>query len=256
MRIRILGCGPSNGMPSLNRGFGLCDSQNPKNIRTRSAALIKLTNQTNILIDADPEIRQQLLNADNPVVDAVLFTHSHYDHMGGADDLRTLSERINKPLPVYLTQTDANHFQSMLNYLFQKKERIQLFDMRIIEFYQPFYIAGYEIIPIMQEHGEGEFSTGYKVGSKFAYSTDVKKMEKRGFDLLTGLDTWVLGGTTRKVNNKHINLDEALTWINTLKPRQVYLTHMGMRMDYETLCNELPLSIRPAYDGLEFDVNE
>lgn len=255
MKIRILGCGPSYGMPSLSRGFGLCDPVNPKNTRTRSSLLLE-TGKTNILFDSDPEIRLQLLRAGRPNVDAVIYTHAHYDHMGGADDLRAFLNEHHLRLPVYLTDHDEHHFKEQMQYLIKPSENQSdkpTFVLHKINAYEPFTINGdVQIMPILQYHGE-DLSMGYRIGD-FAYSTDVKRMDPKGFELLKGIKTWVLGVVTTKENNKHIHLEEALRWIDLIKPDQVYLTHMGARMDYETLCNQLPLYIRPAYDGMELEV--
>ena len=115
MKIKILGCGPSFGVPSLNRGFGSCDPKNPKNFRLRSSALIQ-NNGKNILIDSGPDIRLQLLRAGSPKLDAVLYSHAHYDHMGGADDLRTALVENQEVLPLYLSETDLKMFQNMFHW--------------------------------------------------------------------------------------------------------------------------------------------
>ena len=117
--------------------------------------------------------------------------------------------------------------------------------------YKPFKINELEIVPILQNHGQ-DWSMGFKIGH-FAYSTDVLTMEQKGFDLLRGIKTWVLGVTTREPSNKHVCLPEALKWIDDIHPERVYLTHMGTRMDYNTLCNELPSHVRPGYDGFSFN---
>ena len=114
MKIRILGCGPSQGIPSISRGFGLCDENNPKNIRTRTSALIYTNDNQNILIDTSPEIRIQLLRAGMPKIDAILYTHAHYDHMGGANDLYAWAMDKKITLPIYLTLQDAERFKQQI----------------------------------------------------------------------------------------------------------------------------------------------
>lgn len=255
MKIRILGCGPSNGVPSLSRGFGACDAHNPKNIRTRSSALITTNENQNILIDTGPEIRLQLLKANNPKIDALFFTHIHYDHMGGVNDLSAFLLDKHDKIPVYLTEETARYFKAQLSYLFNTNT--EPFELNIVKPYEPFFVGQTKVIPIKQYHGN-LISIGYRIDN-FAYSTDVKSMEDMGFELLKGIKTWVLGVVSSKKDPnkpesiKHIYLDEAIKWIENIKPEKAYLTHMGQKMDYETLCKTLPAYIRPVYDGFEFE---
>ena len=252
MQIKILGCGPSYGVPSLSRGYGDCEPSNPKNFRLRSSLLIR-EQGTNILIDSGPEVRLQLLSAGNPDLKAVLYTHEHYDHMGGADDLRADISEKTGDLPVYMAKTAVPHFKNMLEYLFQPNaHQKSIFDLHIVKPYQKFQIENLEILPIPQKHGESD-SMGYRIGD-VAYSTDVISMEEKGFEALKGIKVWILGVVTPIKNDKHINLDTALEWIDRIQPERVYLTHMGSRMDYDKLCATLPPHIRPAYDLMEIEV--
>ena len=253
MQIRILGCGPSYGVPSLNRGFGNCDPTNPKNFRLRSSVLIR-DKGTNILIDSGPEVRLQLLYAGRPKLNAVLYTHEHYDHMGGADDLRSIvAQQENASLPVYLPKSALTHFKNMLEYIFQPHTQgTNVFSINTIRPYHSFQVNDVQILPILQRHGNGT-SIGYRIGD-FAYSTDVISMGEKAFRSLQGVKVWILGVVTPIPNNKHINIATALKWIERVKPERAYFTHMGLRMDYERLCSELPPNIRPVYDGMEIEI--
>ncbi len=257
MKVRILGSGPSIGVPSLCFGFGACNPINPKNTRTRTSALVQTDDNINILIDTSPEMRMQLLAAGNPHIDALIYTHCHNDHMGGADDLYGLMMRRTDRIPIYMQQSDADYFRGKLYYLLAGKHK---FDIHVIEPYNPFYIGNNKIIPILQEHGrnyanETVFSLGYRLNN-FAYSTDVRTMDETAFATLQNLDTWILGGITKRINHKHVNLDRAFEWINQLKPRQTYFTHLCEDWDYDEMCRLLPENIYPAYDGLEININQ
>ncbi len=247
MKITILGCGPSYGMPSLSRGFGECDPLIPENRRTRTAAVIEI-NGYNILIDSGPDIREQLLRTGIRKIDALLYTHAHYDHMGGADDLRSLFTKEGQKLPVFGVKKDLKAFKSLLSYLFEHSDNKSFFELHEIRTGKPFLFNGISIVPILQQHGN-DTSVGYRIG-QLAYSTDVKFISEDGFGALSGISTWVLGVVTKTLNTKHINLDEARAWINRIQPQQTYLTHMGAKMDYRRLCDELPENIRPCYDGM------
>ncbi len=251
MKITILGCGPSYGVPSLSRGFGDCDPLTPENKRSRTAAVIEV-NGYNILIDSGPDIREQLLRTGIRKIDALLYTHAHYDHMGGADDLRVLFQETNQKLPVYGVKKDLIAFKSLLSYLFEHSDNKNIFELHEIESGQAFMIYDIPVIPILQQHGSTT-SIGYRI-QDFAYSTDVKAINETGFNALQGISTWILGVVTKTMNNKHINLDEARDWINKIHPQKAYLTHMGSKMDYHRLCDELPAHIRPCYDGMIIEI--
>ncbi len=250
MKITILGCGSSFGVPSLARGWGECDPENPKNQRTRSSILLR-SDETTILFDTSPELRAQLLRAGNPQIDALIYTHAHFDHMAGSNDLLDCMIAQQRVLPVYLSAETNRHFKDGLNYLFQRTSGTPEFESRIIIPYKEFSINQISILPILQYHGNTK-SLGFRVGD-IAYSTDVGDMDEAGFAALAGLKTWILGVPTPKPVNKHINIDKALEWIGRVKPERAYFTHMGSHMDYDTLCRTLPPHVRPVFDGMEID---
>ena len=246
MKITILGCGPSYGMPSLTRGFGPADPKEPKNVRTRSAILIE-DKGVHILIDTGPEIREQLWRAGAPTIDAIIYTHAHYDHMGGAQDLRNVAIERGEIIDVYGTQKDMLALRHQMPYVFEPSHQKTL-NLHYIKPYKSFKIKHLEITPIFQHHGESS-SIGYRIG-KFAYCTDVKEIDPEGWKILKGVKTWILGCVTTNENPKHVHLPEALKWIKKLNPEQAYLTHMGSKMDYQTLKRTLPQGVHPCYDGL------
>lgn len=251
MKVRILGCGMSAGVPSLQDGWGICDPDNPKNRRSRSSILLE-KDGFHLLVDAAPEIRLQLIDADYPKIDAVLLTHMHADHVGGMDDLRCFT--WEKALPVFINKREIKEFKYRLNYVFEvpenNKEFVPKFDLSPIEPNADFDIGPFSIHPIPQKHGPSE-SLGIRIG-EFSYNTDVTELSEQGFEDLKGLKVLILGCSSTKKTKKHLDLETAIHWIERIKPEKAYLTHMGAEMDYDTLTKELPEYITLAYDGLEF----
>ena len=246
MKITILGCGPSYGVPSLTRGFDLVNPKEKKNIRTRTAMLVE-KGDTHILFDTGPEIREQLLRAGSPEIDAVCYTHAHYDHIAGAEDVHSYARIQGKHLDVYGTRHDLWIMRQEMPYVFAPQYR-QSMRVHYIQYYKPFQINDIKIIPILQHHG-ADLSVGYRIGD-FAYCTDVKQIEPEGWKILKGVKKMVLGCVTINENAKHLNLEEALDWVRRLKPECTYLTHLGSKMDYQTLKRTLPEGVIPCHDGL------
>ena len=244
MKITIMGSGPSYGIPSLTRGFGDCDASNPKNIRTRSSILVQ-EKKTTLLIDTSPEIKAQLWAQNAPHLDALLYTHIHYDHCGGAEDVKKMILDRQEHLDVYAQKKDIETLLDKFDYVFKKED---LFQMKPLKMYHPFQIGDLNIVPVPQKHGNIT-SVGYRIGD-IAYSTDLRSMTEKGWETLKGIDTWILGCPSTKENKKHVHLELALKWIEKLAPKRAYLTHLGLHMDYETLTKSLPKNVFPAYDGL------
>ena len=252
MKVTILGCGASYGVPSLLKGFGKCDPKNPKNIRYRSSILIEEREQS-ILIDTPPEIRLELLRAKVKKIDALLYTHCHYDHMAGAEDVRFFSYKQGKALDIYGTKYDLKNFKNQMKFIFRKPKNAVSVILNPIKLYFPFMVKGISVLPIKQYHGSIN-SVGYRIGN-FAYSTDVKSMDKKGFELLKGIDTWILECTTDKETSGHVTLEKALDWIDYVHPKRAYLTHLGSEWDYNKLSEKLPKNVKPVYDGLSIKIN-
>lgn len=251
MKVTILGCGGAAGVPGISMGWGACDPANPRNRRRRASILVE-QGDTRILVDTSPDLRDQLLDADVRMVDAVIYTHDHADHLHGIDDLREINRVTRQWLPVWGAASVLDTARSRFPYAFEPLEQLGEFIYRPLldahEISGPFAIGGIDIIPFDQDHGYSR-TLGLRFGS-VAYSTDVVQIPEESFAVLEGIDLWIIGCLVDYPHATHAHVEKALDWIDRIKPRRAVLTHMSSRLDYDTLCGTLPPWVVPAHDGL------
>jgi len=251
VKITILGCGSSGGVPLIGNNWGACDLANPRNRRTRVSVLMEEGDKT-ILVDASPDMRAQLLACGLQKLDAVLFTHAHADHCHGIDELRSVNWLMKKPIDIYADPATMRELENRFAYIFKGATD---------KFYKPavtaheiggaFGIGGIRVTPFAQSHGN-LVTLGFRLND-FAYSTDVNKLDEAAFAALAGVKVWVVDCIREKPHPTHAHLDLALEWIARVKPKQAYLTHMNETLDYAALAAKLPPGVAPAYDGLEIE---
>lgn len=254
MRVTILGCGGSYGVPMIGNNWGNCDPANPKNRRRRPSILVE-DGATRILVDTSPDLREQLLSAGVVHLDAVVYTHGHADHTHGIDDLRALNILMGAPIPVYADAGTLASLRKRFDYCFQPLKAG-------LGYYKPtlvphvieglFVVGRTEIVPFVQDHGYMT-SLGFRFG-RFAYSTDVVNLDETAFAALEGVEVWVVDAVREVPHPVHAHLARTLGWIERLRPARAYLTHMNHTMDYDTLMRKLPPGVEPAYDGLVIDI--
>lgn len=258
MRVTILGSGSSSGTPAIDAGWGACDPANPRNVRTRPSILVEHEG-CGLLVDTAPDLRSQLLSSGVSRFDAVLYTHAHADHLHGIDDLRAVNRAIRAPLPVYADRQTLDAIHRRFDYAFAPlaagahsyyKPTLEPHEVRRGE---AFRIGPIEVLPFDQNHGFSH-TLGYRFGD-FAYSTDVVQLDDHAFAALNGVKVWVVGTLGDQPHPTHCHVDQALSWIARLQPRQSYLTHLGLGLDHEALARRLPAGVAPAFDGLVVDVD-
>lgn len=253
MRIVVMGSGGSGGVPYAGNIWGDCDPKNPKNRRTRPSVYIE-KDDTHLVIDTGPEFRLQL-NAtgmtSDQLLDAVLYTHAHNDHIMGLDDLRTFWFRSGKkPVPVYGSTETLQSLKKRFHYAFETVDPFYPPTVIAHDLTDPLIIKNLEIKHFEQNHGNIK-TTGYRIGD-FGYSTDVSDLPIEALDALKGIKIWIVGAfPTDEDDSKHAGLNSIKKWVDYIKPEMTYLTHLNARADYDALCERLPANIRPAYDGLE-----
>ena len=265
MKLTILGCGATTGVPMIAAGWGKCDPNNPKNYRLRSSVLIE-DDKTVILVDTSPDIRQQLIAAEVSRLDAVLYTHSHADHAHGIDDLRAINRAMNAPIPAYSDKTTLDALKLRFDYVFEPladgAETIYkpwLLD-REVTHGETFKVNQTEITPYDQDHGFSRtlgflFNSGK---SSIAYSTDLTELPEPSFEVLeevSELDLWIIGTLVSKPHPTHAHVEKALSWIDRVKPKRAILTHMSVALDYAELSSLLPEGVDAAYDGMVIDTS-
>ena len=252
MRIRILGCGTSTGVPKIGNEWGECDPNDPRNARLRTSILVESAGEC-MLVDCGPDLRQQLLAAEVSRLAGVIVTHAHGDHCHGIDELRPVAQAIGGPVPIHARAAVLEELKLRFAYAFEQSD-----------FYRPIAEAreladelrfGNATISFVdQPHGgptslglrfdEGKYSVGYAI--------DFSALSDDMVALYEGVDVWIADCLTRKPHPTHMHLDGALSAARDLKVGQLYLVHMGNGLDYQTLIAELPDWAAPAYDGLEF----
>jgi phosphoribosyl 1,2-cyclic phosphate phosphodiesterase len=256
MKISILGCGTSSGVPRIGGpdgagNWGLCDPANPKNRRRRVSVLVEAAGHR-VLIDCGPDCREQLLSARVAHLDAVVITHDHADHAHGIDDLRQVFHAMRRPVDVWASPATFAVLKSRFDYVFLGAPGYPA-SCTAHDLTGPIRLGDLVITPFPQLHGDIE-STGVRFdwnGKSFAYSTDVKAFDARAEAALAGLDLWVVDALRREPHPTHSHLEQTLDWIAQRQPGRAVLTHMDQSMDYETLRAELPAGVEPGFDGME-----
>ncbi|KQN26233.1 MBL fold metallo-hydrolase [Sphingomonas sp. Leaf33] len=251
MKLRILGCGTSSGVPRIGNDWGACDPAEPRNRRLRVSILIE-TDDSRILIDTGPDLREQLLAADVAAVDAVIWTHDHADHCHGLDDLRQVYHAQRVPVRGLAREATLDSLRQRFAYAFHGRDGYpstiagELLSDRLT-------IGSIAIGVTDQPHGS-IVSAGLRFehdGSAIVYATDFNILTDNMRSLYEDADVLVIDALRRAPHPTHPTLDQALGWIAELRPKRAILTHMDQSMDYRTLCETLPAGVEPGYDGLE-----
>ncbi|MBV8971805.1 MAG: MBL fold metallo-hydrolase [Sphingomonadaceae bacterium] len=255
MKVTILGCGTSSGVPRLGgpdgRGeWGACDPADPRNRRRRASILVE-HEATTVVVDTGPDFRVQMLDAGVARLDAVLLTHDHADHAHGIDDLRQFFHAAGAAVPCYASEATWQVLERRFDYIFAGTA-----------YYPPtatahrlpakLRLGGLTVTPFEQDHGS-IVSTGFRFeadGRAFAYSTDVKALPLAAHPALKDLDLWIVDALRAKPHPTHSHLSQTLSWLDLFRPARAVLTHMDQSMDYATLAAELPAGVEPGYDGL------
>jgi len=250
MKITLLGCGGSHGVPLVGNRWGDCDPDNPRNRRRRPSVFVE-ADGVNILIDTGPDLRAQLLDAEIDRIDAVLYTHAHADHTHGIDDVRSIARLWKRCIPAYAEPDVMAYVQDKFAYIFKASEKLASLYPAVMEantFDGPFEVEGCRVVPFDQDHGICR-STGFRIGS-FAYSTDVVDLDESAFEALEGVETWIVDCLREKSHPTHAHLDKTLSWIERVGTRRAITTHMNHQTDYETFAAKLPDGVEPGYDGM------
>jgi phosphoribosyl 1,2-cyclic phosphate phosphodiesterase len=255
MRVTILGCGGSGGVPLTGGIWGNCDPAEPRNRRRRPSILVQ-QDDTTILVDTSPDMREQLLDVGIRRLDAVLYTHDHADHVHGIDDLRPICGLMKAPIPIWSDAGTLATLQERFGYCFRPHENFELVVRPVLVphiFDGPFSVGGIEIVPFVQDHG-WTTSQGFRFG-RFAYSTDAVRLDEHAFAVLEGIDTWIVDCVRLEpAHPVHAHWPVTRSWIERVKPRRAILTHMNQTMDYASLCSMLPPGVEPGFDGLTFEI--
>ncbi|MDX8352427.1 MBL fold metallo-hydrolase [Cognatiyoonia sp. IB215182] len=257
--FRILGCGSSGGVPRLGGLWGACDPDNPKNIRRRCSLLITRTSadgETRVLIDTSPDMRSQLLEAGVGTLDAVVYTHSHADHVHGLDDLRMIVFNMRQRLQVWADGDTSNDLLGRFGYAFVQPKGSPyppILELNAIDGDIAVEGAGglITLTPFEVEHGSIE-ALGFRVGD-VAYLPDVSDIPEPAWAQLQNLDCWIVDALRRDPHPTHAHLEQTLEWIAKVQPKQAVLTNMHNDLDYATVAAETPDHIQPAYDGLTLE---
>lgn len=257
MKVTVLGCGASLGVPAAGGFWGDCDPNNPKNERTRASILIE-SDTTTILVDTTPDVRHHLNKHNVSRLDAVIYTHSHSDHIHGLDDLRVISYTMGHPVQAYTNKATSDELSQRFGYVFSGSHHqfYKPFMELNVRDYGPMKIGDIEMTWFEQEHGSCK-TIGLRIND-FAYSVDTLDLDDRALYTLSGVTQWIVDSGGYKLEDErlttHANLRRVKKWSKDLGVEQTYLTVLTGRMDYATLLSELPDRIRPLYDGYTLNI--
>jgi len=251
MKVRMLGCGTSSGVPRVGNDWGDCDPANPKNRRRRVSIIVEHEGDR-VLVDTGPDLREQLLDAQVSDVSAVVWTHDHADHCHGIDDLRQLFHARGEPVAGYARPKTLDVLLQRFGYAFEGKGDYPPV-VTANELPDELQVGAMRLRIVDQPHGSIT-AAGIRfdaAGASLGYSTDFNHLTDDMRTLFEGVDVWLVDALRRRPHPSHGHLEQVLGWIKEVRPGRAILTHMDQSMDYETLRAELPQGVEPGYDGLE-----
>lgn len=258
LRLTILGCGSSPGVPRVNGDWGACDPSEPRNRRRRCSALVERISaggRTVLVIDCGPDFREQMLGAMVRHIDAIVLTHPHADHIHGIDDVRSYVLDSRRRVPILADRDTAERVEQAFGYCFATPRGSNYPPIARhveIEAGEAFTVTGLggpiRVMPFRQTHGSIH-SLGLRIGP-FAYCSDVSDFPDEAVAAIDGAAHLVIDALQYRPHPSHLSLDQALAWIERLGVPNAILTHMHTPLDYATLVASLPSHVRPAYDGL------
>jgi phosphoribosyl 1,2-cyclic phosphate phosphodiesterase len=260
--LTILGCGSSGGVPRIGGDWGLCDPANPKNRRRRCSILLEKTgasSTTRLLVDTSPDLREQMLSVGVGEIDGVCFSHEHADHTHGIDELRGFYLRQRRRVPIWADEPTMAMLKRKFSYCFETSpgsDYPPVVMPNLIETGREVAIIGeggtIAAMPFEVHHGN-IVALGFRFG-KTAYTPDLNGIPDASVPYLSNLDLWIVDALKRSPHPSHFCLDDTLRAIARIKPRRAILTNMHVDMDYDTLRQELPAGVEPAYDGLKLQL--
>lgn len=257
--LTILGCGSSGGVPRVGGDWGKCDPANPRNRRRRCSVLVTKTGPqgaTRVLIDTSPDMREQMLDAAVPDIDAVLYTHEHADHTHGIDELRAFYLLKRRRVEAWADELTGQMLTTKFSYCFYTapgSDYPPIINLNRIVAGTPVSIDGaggsVAALPFRVHHGTID-ALGFRIGNT-AYTPDLNDIPDESLGALEGIDLWIVDALRRSRHPSHLSLPETLAWIARIKPKRAIITNMHVDLDYDTLRRELPPGVEPAHDGME-----
>jgi phosphoribosyl 1,2-cyclic phosphate phosphodiesterase len=254
-RVTFLGTGTSHGVPMIGCDCATCRSADPRDRRSRPSIVVNLAGGFCVLVDTSPDLRAQALALDVRRVDAILFTHSHADHILGLDEVRRYNVMQRQSIPCYGDAATVAEVRRTFAYVFNPPQQgggvpqIDLFALG-----GPFCLGGAEFVPVPLWHGT-QGVLGYRLGT-FAYLTDCSAVPDASWPLLEGVETLVIDALRDRPHPTHFTVAEALAVIARLRPRAAYLTHICHDLGHAATEARLPAGVRVAYDGLSLDIEK
>src|ERR1017187_10036336 len=250
LKITVLGSGTSVGVPTLGCHCAVCTSTDPRDNRLRPSVLVSYQDHR-VIVDTTPDFRTQALRARLERVDAVLYTHAHFDHIMGLDDVRPFNFRQKGRIPIYAAPDTMATIQRVFEYIFdgeQKESNVAQLDPRLIDG-GPLDLFGLEFLPVPVLHGS-RTTYGFRFGDA-AYLTDHSAIPGSSLDLLRGLDVLFLDALRYKPHPTHSTVARSIETVERLAPRRAFFTHICHDLAHERAESMLPPHVRLAYDGME-----